>query len=133
MEYVNTAVMTGLEDGKSYKYYVGDFPFFSEHIEFVANTAQSYDSVVDKPYTFAVVADWGLGLNGQQSLDLLEDQLPKIPLAGLLHSGDIVYNLEDEGGLAGDYFLQNIDPLVSKLPYMFVSGCLLYTSDAADE
>ena len=40
----------------------------------------------------------------------------------LLHLGDFAYNFPDQGGLVGDQFMRNIEPLATKAPYMVCVG-----------
>ena len=36
----------------------------------------------------------------------------------LLHAGDLAYNLDSNNGRVGDRFLDQIEPIASRLPYM---------------
>ena len=121
-EYINTAVMSNLIEGETYKYYVGDFPFFSEHVIFTANTNQAYNMTRDTEYTFACLGDWGVGVDGDLTYKSIKDSFTTVPISALLHYGDISYNLEDDNGSYGDYYLRSKDPVIREIPYMVVPG-----------
>ena len=40
----------------------------------------------------------------------------------ILHTGDFGYNLDDRGGLTGDNFFRNIEPVAAAYPYMVCHG-----------
>jgi hypothetical protein len=39
-----------------------------------------------------------------------------------IHLGDMAYNIEDDAGIRGDYFMQNMATISSWMPYMFIPG-----------
>ena len=40
----------------------------------------------------------------------------------VLHAGDLAYNMETDEGRVGDRFMEQIEPVASRLPYMVSPG-----------
>lgn len=69
-----------------------------------------------------IFGDWGTGPVGQYTKNLLEIEMMTRDFAGILHMGDIAYDLEDEDGEIGNQYLRMIEPVAASFPYMVAPG-----------
>ena len=116
-EYLHTSVMSGLEAGETYFYTIGSD---STTYEFVAGRGNERVG-----FTFAVYGDMGTTSPGEDrlpSVRLLEKDVASGSIDGILHVGDLGYNLADNGGHTATDFMNIIQPIASKIPYMVCPG-----------
>jgi hypothetical protein len=76
-----------------------------------------------KSKTKTVIAsfgDWNKDWAGNQTLGYLTQNWFKYDL--ILFLGDIAYDLDSHGGLAGDDFMQWMTPVSSRVPFMMATG-----------
>eukprot|EP00731_Ephydatia_muelleri_P027412 Em0019g285a len=72
------------------------------------------------PTTLAVFGD--MGYKNGQSIPWLISEATNGTIDGVLHCGDIAYNLFNDGGRNGDDFINAIERISSKVPYMVAPG-----------
>lgn len=80
------------------------------------------------PFTFAVYGDMGTYVpeegQGEASptVNLLTKDVQNVKIDGVLHVGDMAYNLADNGGHTATTFMNQIQPIASRVPYMVCPG-----------
>ncbi|XP_064610671.1 acid phosphatase type 7-like isoform X1 [Liolophura sinensis] len=52
----------------------------------------------------------------------LEKKIQSVEYTAVLHLGDIAYQLESDGGMRGDKFMDMIEPIASRVPYLTTPG-----------
>lgn len=117
--YVHTALMTGLEADCYYEYTVGNGYFWTESFVFSGRTP-GHD--VDTQYKMMIFGDLGTHYYGQKSFDLMKTMTETNEVLGVMHMGDIGYDLESDQGLIGDKFLDMIKPIATTHAYMTMPG-----------
>eukprot|EP00358_Blepharisma_japonicum_P000053 CAMPEP_0202954478 /NCGR_PEP_ID=MMETSP1395-20130829/50838_1 /ASSEMBLY_ACC=CAM_ASM_000871 /TAXON_ID=5961 /ORGANISM="Blepharisma japonicum, Strain Stock R1072" /LENGTH=137 /DNA_ID=CAMNT_0049670019 /DNA_START=117 /DNA_END=531 /DNA_ORIENTATION=- len=85
------------------------------------DTSQTFRDV-NNSFTLIVFGDWGTGPIGQYTKHLLGEETLTRDYLGILHMGDIAYDLDDEDGKIGDDYLNMIQPIAATYPYMTVPG-----------
>ncbi|CAG9326871.1 unnamed protein product [Blepharisma stoltei] len=123
-QFIHTAIMTDLRPECYYEYYIVTEKGKSENFIFSGRTPDS-----EKPYQDAnneidlvVFGDWGTGPNGVYVKQLLDQHSKIRNFLGILHLGDIAYNLDEEDGRNGDEFLNQIQTIAANFAYMTVPG-----------
>lgn len=124
LQYIHDAVISGLNSGCSYEYFVGSTCFWSNVYSFRGRTpyVTVNESNADKHVSMIVIGDWGAGIIGTYSKTLLEDDIANRHYDGVLHLGDFAYDLNGREGRQGDDWLNMVQGISSKLPYMTVPG-----------
>ena len=112
---IHRVVMTGLEPGKTYFYRVGDGSKFSETFSFKTLPATGV-----KATTFAVLADMSYDEFSDNTVKLLTQLVDEGKIDAVIHSGDISY--EDGFAPHFDAFMNKIQPIASRVPYMVTPG-----------
>lgn len=112
---IHVVTMTALDDGVHYFYRVGDDKApdgLSAILQFKHGP----------PKTWAVFGDYGL-TNIERSLQsLLTAAKNGNEFDGVMHLGDIAYDLHNQNGQKGDIFMRSIEPITSGYPYMTIAG-----------
>jgi hypothetical protein len=117
--YVCWAKMVNLEAGKYYKYRVGD-KVYGYTPSFVLQAKKDHKK--DPLTRFIVYGDLGVGEQAYMTMDSLEIEMYNLEYDAILHVGDMAYEINDWSGYKGDMFLDMIEPLASKIPYMVAQG-----------
>eukprot|EP00898_Chlorokybus_atmophyticus_P003512 jgi/Chlat1/4161/Chrsp27S04232 len=114
-----TAVLDGLDRGAEYSYRVGDDEGWSEYSTFRA--MRSPDDIAEHGgLQLLVYGD--MGLDNAQALRDIVKEAGTGEYDAVLHVGDIGYDLyEQEGGVA-DAFVESIQPIAARVPYMVSPG-----------
>jgi acid phosphatase type 7 len=119
-EYLHTAYLTNLVPGSKYQYMIsGDSVSYT-----FTNVVRNAGRLV-KPFTFGVYGDMGTVIPGgslSPSLKYLIEETNDGTIDGILHVGDLAYDMDDHGGTTGAEFFRQIQPVASKVPYMTVPG-----------
>jgi hypothetical protein len=104
--YIHTAKMRELSPDCHYEYRVGYTDYWSD-LYYFAGLTPEYKA----PYTqsklstsLLVIGDWGTGPVGENTMILLDKTAKLRNFDGVLHLGDIAYDLQDFNGLSGDLF-----------------------------
>lgn len=101
---------------KKYYYHVGgeNIDAISDQFSFVMPSVMAADT-----HTFMVYADLGTETKNMQFL--LQEALNE-KYEAIFHVGDIAYNLSSDEGRVGDKFLNLIEKVSARVPYMTVPG-----------
>uniref|UniRef100_W6NBU1 Purple acid phosphatase n=1 Tax=Haemonchus contortus TaxID=6289 RepID=W6NBU1_HAECO len=107
--YSHKAMMRNLQPSTTYYYQIGTRQF-------------SFKTMAANPQTYKVCIFGDLGyFHGNSTESLLRNGL-----AGkfdfIVHLGDIAYDLHSKNGSVGDDYMNQLEPLISKVPYMVVAG-----------
>jgi hypothetical protein len=124
LQFLHTAIMTGLRSDCYYEYSVGnDLAWSDKHV--VSGLTPDYElpyDGLDRPFNLVVIGDLGADINAQPTIDLLNEHALMRNFDAIVHLGDFAYELEDNWGEVGDIFFRNIEPLISNYPYMTLPG-----------
>ena len=71
---------------------------------------------------FIVYGDLGIGIQANDTLTSVTNVFKEGNYDGVLHVGDMAYNLDSSNGSVGDLFLKSIEPFASTFPYMVSQG-----------
>lgn len=118
-QYVHTVILQNLDPYCLYEYQVGTFFYWSD-VRTISGYTPGND--IGTPLKLVVLGDMGSGANSTDSRRLLTKFANEREMVGILHIGDIAYNLNDLGGYIGDKYLEEIDPIVSQVAYMTMPG-----------
>ena len=113
---MHTAHMSDLKPHTAVYYRVGDQDnkVWSDELEFVAPPSG------DEPLVLIVYGD--LGLLNAQSMKRVTEEVQSGAADMVLHLGDYAYDLHTANGTYGDTFLNNLQPIASRVPYLGVQG-----------
>ena len=109
---INVVQLSGLAPGTAYVYQCAQ--------DTTLHGPFSTDPPEASPLTLAVFGD--LGLNNSVSLPNITDDTRAGAIAGVLHVGDLAYDLDDNGGRTGDLFMEAIEPVASRVDYAVCAG-----------
>lgn len=126
IQYINTIVLKDIKKTCSYEYLVGNGIFWSEMYTFRGKTPYqnrplSYEDT-QIPVKMIVIGDWGGGMIGIYTKDMLEADLRVQEADWALHLGDFAYDLNDREGQQGDDWLNMIQRISANIPYMTIPG-----------
>ncbi|XP_073233636.1 acid phosphatase type 7-like [Porites lutea] len=116
LHYIHRVVVQGLIPGKNFSYRVQSGSNISEGYEF---TAKRDDE--DWSPQFLVYGDMGR-IDGAPSLQRLIQEAQSGHNTAILHVGDFAYDLQTNGGLNGDAFMNRIQDMAAIVPYMTCVG-----------
>ena len=113
---MHVAHMDGLKPHTAVFYRVGDSDngVWSDELQFVAPPSG------DEPLVAIIYGD--LGLINAQSMDKVTAEVQSGEADLVLHVGDYAYDLNTENGTYGDTFLNNLQPIASRVPYLGCQG-----------
>ncbi|XP_029186649.2 acid phosphatase type 7-like isoform X1 [Acropora millepora] len=116
LQYVHRVLLEDLIPGRNYSYRVQSGSNFSEGYEF---TAKRDDE--DWSPQFLVYGDMGR-VGGAPSLQRLIQEARSGHNTAVLHVGDFAYDFHTSGGLYGDAFMNRIQDMAARIPYMTCVG-----------
>lgn len=119
IQFIHTVVIKDLDPLCDYEYQVGTFFYWSD-IRTISGFTPGND--LGKPISLAILGDMGVGSNSTDSRKLLIQMTENREIDGVIHLGDIGYDLGDDGGYTGDQFLRDIEPVASRVAYMTMPG-----------
>lgn len=102
-----------------YEYQVSNIGEASNIYKFSGRTPK--DGINDA-YSLTVFGDLGIGHVGNETIQLLLQQSTDKNTLGIMHVGDIAYDLYGDNGKTGDDYLRMIQPLAANIPYMTLPG-----------
>ncbi|XP_067016547.1 acid phosphatase type 7-like isoform X1 [Acropora muricata] len=109
---IHNVKLTGLKSNTRYYYQVGNPDNgCSEIFSF---------STKDGNLIFAVYGD--LGSRNAVSLDRLKTEAKNGEYDAIIHVGDFAYDMDKKKGRVGDDFMNAIQPIASRVPYMVLPG-----------
>ena len=113
-----TSIMQGLNSNCLYEYQVGTSLFFSDTYMVSGRSP----GAMDGPVRLVVYGDMGAGKPSEVVRTHLRSFITKESVDGVLHLGDIAYNLDWKRGRLGDQFLNELEGIADRVPYMFTPG-----------
>lgn len=113
---IHRAILKDLEFNAAFKYRVGSPKAWSGTLTF--KTPPAGENWAVKALVFG-----GLGENSLTLPFMIKD-VENIDFNLIIHAGDIGYDLSKHDGVAGDSFINAIQPLAAKVPYMVCPGNL---------
>ncbi|CAG9317709.1 unnamed protein product [Blepharisma stoltei] len=123
-QFIHTAIMTGLKHDCFYEYYIVTAWGKSEPYMFSGRTPDyepPYDDAKNE-IDILVFGDWGTGSNSLYVKNMLDQHIKIRNFLGVIHLGDIAYNLDQEDGQTGDDFLNQMQPVAARFAYMVIPG-----------
>jgi acid phosphatase type 7 len=122
IQYIHTGIMTGLKSECLYEYSVGTDLYWSDIYNFTGRTPD-YEAPFDtSQVNLVLLGDWGTGPNGVYTNSLLGEEAKVRDFQGILHNGDIAYDLHDSDGRTGDTWLNMVQSIASSYAYMTLPG-----------
>lgn len=123
-QYIHTSVFSNLKPECWYEYQVSNFGIWSKTYIFSGRTPDTENTFNDanNPLTMIIFGDWGTGPIGQYTKHLLGEETLIRDYLGIIHMGDLAYNMNDENGKVGDDYLRMIEPIAATIPYMTAPG-----------
>lgn len=112
---IHSVTIKGLTAGTKYYYKVGDSTK-------AAGVSEVFHFKAGHPKTWAVYGDYGLTNMDQALSELLNDAKSENVFDGVLHLGDIAYDLHNQKGAKGDIFMNTLQPVTANYPYMNIVG-----------
>lgn len=85
--------------------------------EFVFRTPPSQEKWTPR---LAVFGD--MGLRNARALEFLLADAFARRIDSVLHIGDVAYDMADENSTIGDAYMNLVEPLATRVPYMFAVG-----------
>ena len=77
-----------------------------------------------------VYGDLGIGKNSKYANQALLQETKRRDFAGIIHMGDIGYNLDTDDGHVGDDFMNSIQPFAATYSYLVSMGNHEYKNNA---
>jgi len=114
-QWIHTVVLTHLKPYTNYLYRVGSDQGWSNY--FFTKTVM--DGTMWSP-TVALFGD--LGNDNAMSLPFLQNGAGTGLFDAVLHVGDFAYDMDEDNGVKGDLFMEQIEPIASVVPYMTCPG-----------
>ncbi|KAA0150474.1 hypothetical protein FNF29_05277 [Cafeteria roenbergensis] len=119
VQFIHRAAATGLRAGTTYSYVVGSPAGGWSNVS-TMTTAPVPGSPEAGALVFAVYGD--MGLDNERSLAWLVKDVEAGAFDAVLHVGDLGYDLDSDGGLRGDAFMNSIAPITARVPYHTMPG-----------
>ncbi|KJE95760.1 hypothetical protein CAOG_06175 [Capsaspora owczarzaki ATCC 30864] len=115
--HLHDVLLSGLQLNSRYYYRVGDSVSGWSEVFY-------FDTKIDVPNTpvdIIIYGDMGVS-NSNQTRDLLVDEIQAGFSSLIIHTGDFAYNMQDADGVVGDTFMNLIQPIAARVPYMVCVG-----------
>ncbi|EYC42359.1 hypothetical protein Y032_0534g3068 [Ancylostoma ceylanicum] len=107
--YTHRALMENLLPSTTYWYKIGSRTF-------------QFKTLPEYPEYYRVCIFGDLGRHhGNSTASIIRNGLAGM-FDFVVHVGDIAYDLQDDDGKNGDKFMNQLEPLISRIPYMVVAG-----------
>ncbi|XP_059062839.1 acid phosphatase type 7-like [Achroia grisella] len=114
-EWIHRVLLPDLEFNTRYMYRVGSDHGWSEMFSFKTPPAGE-----DWVLRIAIYGD--MGVNNSMSLPYLKEDVAEDKYDMILHVGDFAYDMNEEEGRVGDRFMNMIEPIAARVPYMTCPG-----------
>ncbi|OMJ83790.1 hypothetical protein SteCoe_15198 [Stentor coeruleus] len=122
---VHTVHIKKLKEKCIYEYVVGSSCFWSEVYSFNGRTPfynKSTTELEGNPADLIIIGDWGNGVLGSYTNYLLQNEMQSRHIDGIIHMGDLAYDLPTNDGRVGDDWFNMIQPIAARIPYMCIPG-----------
>lgn len=80
----------------------------------------SFRTYGNQPLVYAVYGDFGI--SNDVSLSQLTEEVDNNMFDAVIHAGDFAYDLDSDQGQVGDEFMEAIEPIAARVPYMTCPG-----------
>ena len=114
-QYIHRVTFNRLQAGQQYLYQCGDGKWMSDVYAFKAKRT-------DGAYQPRIAFYGDLGVVNERSMGKLKLEILKGDFDVILHVGDFAYNMASNNSRVGDQFLNMIQPLTTRIPYMTCPG-----------
>ena len=114
--------MTEILPNCNYDFQVGTTFAWSGIFQFKGRTPDYSGNKTDEPVDLVIFGDLGAGPVAIPTIDSLIDVTNEGEIDGMLHLGDLAYDLEHQNGRRGDLFGREIEPIATQVPYMTIPG-----------
>ncbi|XP_074659811.1 acid phosphatase type 7-like [Tubulanus polymorphus] len=115
VRYIHRAVLSDLKPGVKYFYRCGSELAWSN-----VNTFRAMKNGTNWSPRFAFFGD--MGIENARSLPRLLKDVQAEMYDAIFHIGDFAYDMADDNARVGDQFMNMIQPIASKVPYMTCVG-----------
>eukprot|EP01103_Thecamoeba_quadrilineata_P009929 TRINITY_DN2034_c0_g1_i4.p1 TRINITY_DN2034_c0_g1~~TRINITY_DN2034_c0_g1_i4.p1 ORF type:complete len:366 (-),score=59.14 TRINITY_DN2034_c0_g1_i4:38-1135(-) len=116
LQYIHKVKLTGLDPNSTYHYYVESTGAVSNVFTFTTMPAGN-----DWSPRLIVYGDMGRH-GGEPTLNSLISQVRSGYPNAIIHAGDFAYDLDSDGGVNGDAYMNRIQPIAGNMPYMTCIG-----------
>jgi len=120
LTYIFRATMTQLEPDTEYSYYVTSGTKQSAVFKFKTFPATDSQTIPSFTTTFAIYGD--LGVENHVSLPKLIQDVDDGVYDMVMHLGGFAYDMDENNGVQGDIFMNMIQPIATRVPYMTTVG-----------
>jgi len=117
--FMHVAYATGLKSNTRYSYYVGNSEY-SKSITFSFKTPVGAGDSNSQPLRLLVTGD--IGYQNAATLPMMQSQVARGEIDGVVSIGDYAYNLHNANGVVGDVFMTEIEPIAAYVPFMVTMG-----------
>ncbi|CAG0884636.1 unnamed protein product, partial [Darwinula stevensoni] len=114
-QYIHRVTLTNLLPNTTYDYHCGSVLAWSAGYKFT-----TFPDGSDWSPRLALFGD--LGLINAQSIPQLTKDVRQGMYDAVLHVGDFAYDMNDKDGTVGDDFMELMEPIAARLPYMTCVG-----------
>lgn len=118
IRYVNSVTVNNINHSQLYKYILLN----SSNINLTDNDIKMYNLYIPYNDTINLIVYGDLGYSNPVMLGEIINEMNTNKYTNIIHNGDIAYNLYSDNGNTGDNFLNIIEPIASKYPYMTSVG-----------
>jgi len=118
VQYIHRVHLVDLLPNTTYYYTVGGTDGWSPVYGF-----KTFLSVeMEDPYPLRLAVFGDMGVINARSLTRLQEEAHQGFYDAAIHVGDFAYNMDDDNGVRGDTFMDQMEPLAAYLPYMTCPG-----------
>eukprot|EP01083_Nonionella_stella_P276388 939093_1 len=118
---IHVSIITDLEASTRYYYKVGDIYYGQSDIYSFKTGPNAVTQAENLPMQYVIYGDlgvWGLS----NVVDLLSKEAENEDIDTLIHVGDFAYDMYQEDGTRGDEFMNMVQPIAARVPYMVCPG-----------
>ena len=119
--YIHTSTISNLIPSCTYSYQVSNGDLWSDTFTFTG-VSPGIPALNSELHSLILIGDLGTYEYGQNTLKLLEEVLEKQEALGIVHLGDIAYDMQDFEGTVGDKFFRMVQPIAANYAYMAIPG-----------
>jgi hypothetical protein len=118
--YMHVVELTGLKSNTHYTYIVGN-DVYAWSIPFFTKTAPLREDIEKAlPMRFLVTGD--IGYQNAVTLPMMQSEVADGAVDAVVSVGDYAYDLNMADGHVGDIFMEEMEPIASKVPFMVTPG-----------
>ncbi|CAG9329841.1 unnamed protein product [Blepharisma stoltei] len=124
LQYIYTSVIPNLRPECFYEYFIETSMTQSEIYMFSGRTPDASEPYQDakNPLSMVVYGDLGIGKNSLFVKNSLMQEIKVRDFLGIIHMGDIAYDMHEDDGMVGDRFLNSIQDISANFAYMVLPG-----------